>query len=603
MQTADTVRPDALGRLRDTIGAMADGRGPQRVLLLTGAPGVGKSTALDGLGRMLGERGVRVYRVVADEMGRRRPFGLVSSLLGLEEHYPPLAETPSVVLEAVESLCADGPVALCADDVHHADADSIALIGRLAGAVRDLPLSLLLARRALPVREALEALAARPDVRSVEVTGLDPAGLDRLARERLGADPGPELRALLAVTGGNPFHAGVLLDDLDHQGRLEEIGGVVSVRGDSHDVPTSVQASVRAHLALLDPGSRDVVQLLAVWGRPAAVEQLAAVSGVSTVGLVGGVQSALSAGVVQWTADEQLGFRHDMFRDVLYADLAPPLRKLLHKACAAQLRATGGISTQILEHTSGAAEPVPAADALRIAATDLAYAPAQAADLLASAADRCGDGPEADAIALARAGALAAAGQIAEAERVARERLSVEGDPAVRYDLIRVGLHATLSGAHVDAAVDTIDRYLAGGPPQTERTTLTHLRRWAEVLDGRGSVDRTLPPGRPGTRSGAALVPASMDHFLAGRCATALALAVEARDARRADGSPAWADGATAPIWPAWFTLYAEGPEAARVVSIEARRRAQERGRGWLGPLHLFVAAEIDRVAGRWDDS
>ncbi len=37
--------------------------------------------------------------------------------------------------------------------------------------------------------------------------------------------------------------------------------------------------------------------------------------------------------------------------------------------------------------------------------------------------------------------------------------------------------------------------------------------------------------------------------------------------------------------------------------SIEARRRAQERGQGWLGPLHLFVAGEIDRVAGRWDDA
>ncbi|MEJ2863671.1 helix-turn-helix transcriptional regulator [Actinomycetospora flava] len=601
--TTDTVHPDALDVLGDTVDAMADGRAPQQVLLLTGAPGAGKSTALDQLGRMLGERGVRVYRVVADEIGRRRPFGLMTSLLGLEEHYPPLAETPDVVMEAVEKRCAEGPVALCADDVHHADADSLALLGRLTGAVRDLPLSLVLARRALPVRETLEALAARPDVRTIEVAGLGPDGLEQLVLARLGAPPGSGLRALLAVTDGNPFHAGVLLDDLERQGRLEVADGVVVVRGGDHDVPTSVQASVRAHLALLEPGARDLLRLLAVWGRPSGVEQLAAVGGTSALGLVGAVESAVSAGIAVWTADDELAFRHDLFRDVVLADLAPPLRKLLHEACAAQLRATGGIATQILQHDTDAAEPIPPAEALRIAGSDLAHAPAQAADVLAAAAARCGAGPEADAIALARAGALAAAGQIAEAERVARERLGAHGDPAARYDLTRVALHAMVSSAHVDAALATIDDHLAGDPPQAQRTTLGHLRRWVEVLAGRGPVDRAVPPGRPGTRTGAALVPAAMDLFLAARCESALELAVEARDAREAGNSPAWADGATAPIWPAWFALYARGPEAARTLSLEARRRAQERGHGWLGPLHLFVAGEIDRVAGRWDDA
>jgi hypothetical protein len=45
---------------------------------------------------------------------------------------------------------------------------------------------------------------------------------------------------------------------------------------------------------------------------------------------------------------------------------------------------------------------------------------------------------------------------------------------------------------------------------------------------------------------------------------------------------------ATVPIWPAWSTFYARGPEAARTVSIEPQRSAQQRGRGWLAPLHLF---------------
>jgi hypothetical protein len=79
--SVDTVAPDTLGHLGDTVDAMVEGRGSRRILLPTGAPGAGKSTALDGLGRMLAGRGMRVHRVVADEIGRRRPYGLMSSLL------------------------------------------------------------------------------------------------------------------------------------------------------------------------------------------------------------------------------------------------------------------------------------------------------------------------------------------------------------------------------------------------------------------------------------------------------------------------------------------------------------------------------------------
>ena len=598
-----TVRSDVLEPLLGTVGVMADGGASPRVLLLTGAPGVGKSTALDGLTRLLTERGVRAHRVAADEMSRRQPYGLVSSLLGLESFYPPRADTTDLALETVEGLCADGPVALCADDVHHADADSLALLGRLAGVTRDLPLSLLLARRALPAREALSALAARPDVRAVEVVGLDAPGLEHLVRRRFAAPPGPRLRALLAATGGNPFHAGVMLDDLDRHGRLAVIDGVVTVSGGTGDVPESVHAGARAHLALLEPAVRDLLQVLAVWGRPASVEQLAAVIGAPPVSLLGSVQSAVASRVARWTADETLTFQHDLYRDVVYADLAPSLRRVLHAACAAQLRATGGISTQILQHASSAAHRTEPAQALHIAGTDLAYAPAQAADLLATAAEMAGKGPQADAIALARAGALAAAGQMAEAERVARDGLRSAGDPAVRYDLTRVMLHAMISGAHSDAALATIDQILGRDVAAARRTTLTHLRRWVVVLDGRAPVDTRVPPGRAGTRSGAALVPAAVDLFLNARCETALALALEACDVRETGGSPVWGDGATAPIWPAWFTLYARGPEAARAVSIEARRSAQERGRSWLAPLHLFVAATIDQFSGRWDDA
>jgi len=595
-----------VGPFADLLDPRTAPPGNIRTLLLTGLPGVGKSTTLEAIGKALAARGVRVYRVAADEMSRRQPFGLVSDLVGLEPMYPPRADAADRVLDAVEGLCAAGPVALCADDLHHADGDSLSLLGRLASSTGDLPLALALARRSRPVRDPLVALAARPDVYPVDVRGLDGAGLDELVRARFQAPAGPALRSLLAATGGNPFHAEAMLGELARHGRLEVSGGEVTVSGDLSDAPLSVQAGVRAHLTMLDAPARDLLQVLAVWGRPASIEQLAAVTGALPISLLGPVQAAVESAVARWTDTDLLAFAHDLYRDVIYADLAAPLRRMLHQACAAQLRVSGGISTQIAQHSGDAAGGTDPALALRTAAEDLAYAPAQAADLLAEAALHAEGGPYADAVAIARAGALAAAGQMAESEKVAGEQLRQSTNVASRDVLLRLMLHAMVSAADTEGAIAAIDDGLEESPDATQREMLTNLRRWTLVLSGSGPL--TAGPvagsGRPvGQRTGGALVPAAMELFLQGRCEQAFELAVEARDVREATGAPVWADGATAPVWPAWFALYARGPEAARTISVEARRQAQERGRGWLASQHLFVAATIDQFSGRWDDA
>jgi uncharacterized protein YPO0396 len=71
------VGPRDIGRL----GALLDGT---PVLLLTGGPGVGKSTTLDALAALLTLRpdAPRLFRTAADDTTRRRPFGLVAALVG-----------------------------------------------------------------------------------------------------------------------------------------------------------------------------------------------------------------------------------------------------------------------------------------------------------------------------------------------------------------------------------------------------------------------------------------------------------------------------------------------------------------------------------------
>ena len=580
--------------------------GPSRgvTAVLEGAPGVGKTTTLDALTAELAHTWPRIHRVSADEPGRRRPFGLAAALAGVEPEYPPPRDLGDRILEAVERLCADQTVVLVGDDLHHADGDSLRLISMMADATRDLPLVLVLAHRRLPVREGLLALAAREDSLDVEVVGMDADAVRHLVAGRVGAPPGPRLTGLLAVAGGNPFHARALVDDLVVRDRLAITDGVADLvegyRGAGQAELETVYGSVRAHLRLVDRPVRDLLQVLAVWGRPADVVELAQVAGTAPGPVASAVQTALDARLVVWADEDHLAFAHDLYRDVLYADLAPGVRRLLHAAVAAHLRQEGDIATLVAEHDAQSGRRPDPTAALRTVAHDLEFAPDQAVDVLNELRVTPGSA-DADAVAVAKAGALAGSGRMRESEDVARQAIDATTDPAVRDTLTRLLLHGIISEADTDVALSTIDRALLLTDDVTQRHLLLQLRRWVIVLSGRDPVPEKPTSGIP--RTGAALVPTALELFLRARCGSALATVLEAQERRVAAGSPVWADGASAPAWPPWFALYAQGPREATEMSLTARERALREHRMWLFPYHLVVSASVDRVSGRYDDA
>ena len=161
--------------------------------------------------------------------------------------------------------------------------------------------------------------------------------------------------------------------------------------------------------------------------------------------------------------------------------------------------------------------PAPAAidvrQALRMAATDLAFAPEQAADLLASVTTVPGSRQAAE-VAVARAGALAAAGRMAESEEVALAALAVTRDAATRNTLTRLLLHAAISTGLTDAALRSIDRYLPEAQADPDyHHALVHLRRWVVTLAGTEPVPAEPDPGpvqircRVGADGDAAVLP------------------------------------------------------------------------------------------------
>ncbi|NMO92690.1 LuxR C-terminal-related transcriptional regulator [Actinomycetospora sp. TBRC 11914] len=574
---------------------VGDGLTDARGMVLTGAPGAGKSTVLGALGRRLLAGGLDVRSVGTDDLGRDQPFATVTDLVGLPRDYPPRPDLADRVVEALDVACLSGPVVLGVDDAHRADAGTLDLLTHLLDRARALPVAVVLARRPSPERDALTAFAGRAEVVTAEVEGLDAAGHALLVRRRFDAAPGARLVALLDGTGGNPFRAHRLLDELERHDALTVGRGVVEVSGADPGTSGSLEAGVRAALRLVDPRARDLLRVLAVWGGPADLPVLGEVLGLAPVAVAEPVGLAVEAGVVGWTDDGHVAFVHDTYRDVLLADLDEPLRRALHGACAAVLRRAGGVAPAVARHAADAGR-ADAVAVLRAAATELRHAPAQAAELLAEAARRLPDeSAEAAAVDVERVAALATSGQIDAVEEVARRRLALSRDPAVRATLLRVLVFCLVSSARVDAAIGQVDTALERVTAPEARAALTDVRRWAAVLGGRQRPD---PPAEPSAGS-SALVSDAIELYLLARPAEGYARA-RAAAALREDLDPApWASGPSTPLWPVFLAAAAEGPHRARELS-DAVRRA---GNLWLSPYHHAMAAGILHATGAWDDA
>jgi hypothetical protein len=582
-----------------------------RALLLSGVPGAGTSMLLDELVDRLacGSPVLRASRAAAGGLTGTRRFALAGALVGIDPGFAATADTLKRVLEAAEKLCAEGPVLLVADDVHAAVPDSLALMPRLVDLAGDLPLTVLLAHRPFPAREQLVTLAARPDVYAADLLPLDDDGLTRVVEDRCGAPSSALLRAVLVTAGSNPLHVRVLLDGLRRRQLLRVVDGAVQFAGGELVVPRSVQLAARAEFAPLEPGTRDLLRALAVWSGPATLTQLAALAGHHPLDLVASVRAALDPGAARTgvgpDGEESLDVGHEVYRDVLTADLGPAPGRMLHAAPAAALEASVGPAAQVLHrqvhvqvHVDAVGVP---ARALQVATTDLGDASAQAADLLAAVAERVPPGRLADEIALAQALALSGAGQMREAARAAHGHLVLATDAAARGALARVLLHVLLDAADVSATITLLEQLEPLPLSAEQRVTLARVRHLTVVMGGREPV-----PAKPDTtrRPDRSVTATALELLLRARARDALAAAVaDVEEPPAAASAPAWSDVRSAAIWPAYLALFAEGPSSARERSIAARRQAQHNELTWLTPGLLFVASGIDYLTGRWDDA
>jgi tetratricopeptide (TPR) repeat protein len=236
-------------------------------------------------------------------------------------------------VQLVAALARSGPVVIALDDLHWADDMSLRLLSFVARRISDaLAVLLIVTARAEempePLSRALDQLDREFPLLQITLTPLgreDTASLARALAARADEPPAVLAEAVWTASEGNPFIAIETLRALGEKAIAETPGGL--------QLPERVRRLIDARLDRLAPTSRELVVTAAVIGRDFEHGLLQEASGLTDGEAVAGLEELVRRRVFQPVGD-QFDFSHDRIREVAYARLLPPRRKLLHRHVA-----------------------------------------------------------------------------------------------------------------------------------------------------------------------------------------------------------------------------------------------------------------------------
>ena len=345
--------------LRTQLDRARSGHG-QSVMII-GEPGIGKSMLLGDLARYAQAADVVVLTGRAVEgAGTLRPIaealmpplrsGALPDPAELGPYRPALGRllpdwsTPSIPETTVDPvlvlgegllrlLLALGPeCVLLIEDLHWADAETLALLDYLTGAIVDSPVLIAATVRKRPWSPGLARLIrATPTV--IELGRLEPADIDTMI-EQSGVALTPAENALVRERSeGLPL-------------LVEELLASASARppgAGSPDwtVPASFAAVVQARLAVLEPQGRRLMSAAATLGSQPDWDLVPSIAGVDAAEAVTQLRRAVAVDLLI-NEGPVLGWRHALTRDAIWGGLLPPERAAFGRRAAEVLLARGG---------------------------------------------------------------------------------------------------------------------------------------------------------------------------------------------------------------------------------------------------------------------
>jgi len=396
---------------------------------------------------------------------------------------PGLAAEPSAIVPAyaqisgaiLGALARSGRrLVLLVDDAADLAPDVIATLKHLVTEAGSLPI--------LVLTTGLQP-AGLPDAQIIATQRLEERDLRRLAAPLLAAalNPEPLFTAIQAAANGNPLWVRVLLATWLESGRLRyERGRIFFDERAGAPVPATIEAVVHDLLDRLDPRARELVEIMAVWGRPLSRELATKIAGSPLSvpeALVTSGDAAIARVPREGHQGHDLRFLADAFAPVVLRVLAADRRRSRHEAILAALDgmavepgvraphlfATGQIAAAVADLVT-AAERAAATGALHTALAHYRMALDHTADLAPQTVERT-------AIALAAARLAVRLGELTESRAVLAQVAPPDDDPSappgLRLELLLLRAHVLRERRLTQeaAAAYSAARALAGAHP------------------------------------------------------------------------------------------------------------------------------------------
>jgi predicted ATPase len=492
--TAGSTAGSLVGRSEEleTLGRLLDEAcdGNSRLVVVSGEPGIGKTSLLAEFAGAAAARGCLVLQGRASELERELPFAPIvdafdSHLASLDRDtverlapdelrelgavFPALGSLqPSsghprtaaerfrahhAIHELVERLAARQPVLITLDDLHWADGASLELLGySVRRPVQAAAMALLAFRtgQADPrLASMVEAAARAGEVRHIALGPLDPAAAERLA----GIEDRPDRARLYRESGGNPLYLLQLARDSGQRAP----GGPLSA-----DAPAGISAAIGAELESLSDAAGRLVQAASVAGDPFDFDLAVAVAELEEAEALGALDELIGRDLIRpGDVPRDFAFRHPLVRSAVYEACPPGVRLAAHQRAAVSLAERGAPVIARAHHVEHAARPgdAEAVAVLREAGhAAAARAPTSAARWFSDALRILpGSAPVAERVELltSLAGSQAATGHLEESRSSLLEALGLasgDGGGAVRTRLVTAcAAIDQLLGRHVEA--------------------------------------------------------------------------------------------------------------------------------------------------------
>jgi DNA-binding SARP family transcriptional activator len=370
--------PSLIGRMPERkalLAALARAvAGKAQVVLVTGEPGLGKSTLIETFLEAASGTGGAVLQGHAAEAERDQPFApWQEALAGLDGGFPSGADEPdldryddrrlareqlySAVTEQLSALARERPpLMLVFEDIHWLDEASAALLAQALRALRHLPLLVLLTARDgelpdnPPILGLLRGLRHDRQLEELELLPLSPAETALLAGR---VAPGIDGHRVAVESGGNPLLAQELAQALG---------------AGTEGVPRTLQALVRDRIERLPSLAAEILQTAAVLGPSFHIDCLERLLQLDEEAVVEALEVLERHALLRpGSAPASFDFRHELIHRAVYSGLSEPRRRLLHLKIAQLMRAQEpldeAVALELAQHAALAGDDRLAAEA------------------------------------------------------------------------------------------------------------------------------------------------------------------------------------------------------------------------------------------------